>query len=449
MEGMIAALAASDNPGESMPRFLAANLLAAEKQAVEAKDYKNAETLKSAKDELDQLLQEQETKRRAEAAAVQARDYGQAAEIAKEIDSLEERVMARMGETITTLEPLLLKAVSKAMEKREGYDKLTLSNGDTYEGQFKGGKYHGQGTYNSNCGTVYVGEFAHGNFNGHGKKTRPDGVVYEGQFKDDRFHGQGTFTASNVVYAGEFRNGDFNGQGKKTYRDGSVFEGQFKDDKYHGHGSYRDEEGNTYVGQWQAGKMHGRLRGRTAQGNDFEADFSHGKIIEQTLRPTDGRGGGTTSAKNTSSTGLRAPLIANERMERDQHRGSNLLSQLRDDPYRANFSLEISAAIDECCGCGAEGDLPAYNSREWRGRLSAAEYASLQHRVKENYCGYKCTNGTCFCCGGCCITTDLQTYLDELNTELRPRGTKISIAARHRTNGTADGWRLLVTIVPI
>lgn len=404
---------------DSLPRFLATNLLAAEKQAVQAKDYANAETLKSAKEEIDQLLQEQEAKRGAEAEAVQARDYAQAAEIAKELEALDERMTRRTVEYVTSLEPLLSKALESEAMTREGYDKLTLSNGDMYEGQFKSGKYHGQGTYTSKGGTVYVGEFAHGDFSGHGKKTGPDGVVYEGQFKNDQFHGHGTYKASGNVYVGEFRNGNFNGQGKMTHHNGYVYEGQFKDDNFHGHGSYTK-----------------------ADGNGVEADFSHGQIIETTARPIR-RGGGRSSTNNTSTTGLRAPLIANQYMERGQ--GGDLLSQLRDDPYRASFPLNISAAVDECCGCGSEGELSEYDPRDWRGRLSAAEYASLQHRVRENYCGHKCTHGCCCCC----LTTDLETYLQELNTELLPRGVKISIAARHSTNGTNDAWRLVVVIVPI
>ena len=52
-----------------------------------------------------------------------------------------------------------------------------------YEGEYKDGKRHGQGTY-----------------------TFPDGKKYVGGWKDSKYHGQGTLTSSDGKYfIGEFK----------------------------------------------------------------------------------------------------------------------------------------------------------------------------------------------------------------------------------------------------
>ena len=86
---------------------------------------------------------------------------------------------------------------------------LTLSNGDKYFGEFKDGKYDGQGTF-----------------------TWPNGGKYTGKFKDGKYNGQGTYTYGKgewegQKYVGEFKNGKFNGQGIYTWSDGRRFVGKF------------------------------------------------------------------------------------------------------------------------------------------------------------------------------------------------------------------------------
>ena len=86
---------------------------------------------------------------------------------------------------------------------------LTLSNGDKYFGEFKDGKYDGQGTF-----------------------TWPNGGKYTGKFKDGKYNGQGTYTYGKgewegQKYVGEFKNGKFNGQGIYTWSDGRRFVGEF------------------------------------------------------------------------------------------------------------------------------------------------------------------------------------------------------------------------------
>jgi hypothetical protein len=82
---------------------------------------------------------------------------------------------------------------------------------------------------------VYEGNWRRGKFHGQGKLTYADGEVYEGAWKAGMRHGQGKCTyASGSVYEGDYKDDLRNGQGKYTFADGSVYEGVWIDDVYHG-----------------------------------------------------------------------------------------------------------------------------------------------------------------------------------------------------------------------
>ena len=67
---------------------------------------------------------------------------------------------------------------------------IEYENG-TYKGEASLGRIvwngvpHGQGTYTSADGAVYVGEFKDGKQNGQGTLTSPDGSEYVGEYKND------------------------------------------------------------------------------------------------------------------------------------------------------------------------------------------------------------------------------------------------------------------------
>ena len=42
--------------------------------------------------------------------------------------------------------------------------------------------------------------------------------VYEGEYKNGRFHGQGTYKYMDACYEGSFHNGDFQGRGTLTVK---------------------------------------------------------------------------------------------------------------------------------------------------------------------------------------------------------------------------------------
>jgi hypothetical protein len=57
-------------------------------------------------------------------------------------------------------------------------------------------------------GRKYVGEFRDGKYNGEGTYTWPSGDKYVGSFRDDKFHGQGTYTyADGSKRVGEWKDG--------------------------------------------------------------------------------------------------------------------------------------------------------------------------------------------------------------------------------------------------
>ena len=82
-----------------------------------------------------------------------------------------------------------------------------------YEGEYKDGEHHGQGTETYPNGEKYIGEWKDGGKNGQGTFTTPDGEKYVGEWKDNKFHGQGTYT---------FGKGEF---------DGNKYVGEFREDE--------------------------------------------------------------------------------------------------------------------------------------------------------------------------------------------------------------------------
>ncbi|MDR0199319.1 MAG: hypothetical protein LBI43_01935 [Streptococcaceae bacterium] len=67
----------------------------------------------------------------------------------------------------------------------EGEGTLTYTNGDSYVGHFKEGKFEALGTFHSKAGNwSYTGNFSDGVADGKGTLTTPDGVKHPEQFKN-------------------------------------------------------------------------------------------------------------------------------------------------------------------------------------------------------------------------------------------------------------------------
>ena len=71
------------------------------------------------------------------------------------------------------------------------------SKGSKYSGEFKEGKYHGQGTITNAAGDEYIGGWKDGKFYGKGTLTYSNGNKKSGIWKDGKVNEQNTLTVSS------------------------------------------------------------------------------------------------------------------------------------------------------------------------------------------------------------------------------------------------------------
>ena len=99
----------------------------------------------------------------------------------------------------------------------------------TYRGDLKDGKYHGQGRAEMPNGDLYEGEFREGEFTGSGTANLRDGTRYRGEFLNWKPHGKGRLVdPRGNIYEGEFREGLFDGEGTLRLKNGQVRSGKWK-----------------------------------------------------------------------------------------------------------------------------------------------------------------------------------------------------------------------------
>ena len=113
-------------------------------------------------------------------------------------------------------------------DKRNGQGKLTLINGDIYEGGWISGRKWLWKMYICADCTIYIGNWKddsrHGQGdiddekNGKGKCLYANRTVYEGGYIDYKRNDQGKYIyASRTVYEGGWKDVFINGQGKYKY----------------------------------------------------------------------------------------------------------------------------------------------------------------------------------------------------------------------------------------
>ena len=130
-----------------------------------------------------------------------------------------------------------------------------------YEGEFKDGIYHGQGSSKRHDnGTTYEGEWKYNKPNGQGTLITKKGSKYVGEWKDNKRNGQGTQTsASGKKFVGVFKDNKRHGKGTITWPDGSYFAGVFKDNKAHGKGKFLQLRNKLIkYGNYKNGKLNGK-----------------------------------------------------------------------------------------------------------------------------------------------------------------------------------------------
>jgi hypothetical protein len=160
-------------------------------------------------------------------------------------------------------------------------------NGDKYVGEWRSGKQHGQGTYTFADGDKYVGGWKDHKFHGHGTRTfgpssQWAGDKYVGEYKNGKVHGQGTYAfADGDKYVGGWRDNKFHGYGKRTLVGGDIYVGEYKDGIFHGQGTLTYPNGNKYVGEWRNGKRNGQGTHTSTSGDKYVGEWKDGNITGQ------------------------------------------------------------------------------------------------------------------------------------------------------------------------
>jgi hypothetical protein len=158
-------------------------------------------------------------------------------------------------------------------------DDLKNKNGktDTYYGQQKDGKRHGQGKITFSDGSKYDGAWNNDIIEGKGTHYFANKAVYEGNFKNNKQNGIGTMTFANKnVYNGAWKDSKMEGQGKMTFANKDVYNGAWKDSKIHGQGKMTFANKDVYNGAWKDSKIHGQGKMTFANKNVYNGACENG-----------------------------------------------------------------------------------------------------------------------------------------------------------------------------
>ena len=81
--------------------------------------------------------------------------------------------------------------------------------------------------------------------NCHGTAMGPKGQIYIGEFRKGKFHGQGIFRHEGREYVGQYQKHKRHGQGTYAYADGSKYVGGWKKGKKYGVGTLTEADGTV------------------------------------------------------------------------------------------------------------------------------------------------------------------------------------------------------------
>lgn len=137
------------------------------------------------------------------------------------------------------------------------------------------------GRVESPDGDIYEGELLGKRFHGKGKYEMSNGDVYEGDFVDGKKHGKGIYTWAKglyIRYEGDFVDNLMEGVGKMFYSNGDVYEGKIQHSLPHGQGRLMLLNGDIYEGGFQYGIIFGKGKRLTSYGAVDEGDYVHGRL---------------------------------------------------------------------------------------------------------------------------------------------------------------------------
>ena len=164
--------------------------------------------------------------------------------------------------------------VVAALTPQKTSTKVTLPNGDRYEGEVIGIMRTGTGIYTFANGDRYEGEFADNFFHGKGTQTYVSGDVYTGDFRRSVKTGQGSYRYANGDrFEGGFLDNAFHGKGRHTFKSGDSFEGEFNRGVKQGPGTYRFANGDRFEGNFADNQFNGRGLMVFANGDRYEGEF--------------------------------------------------------------------------------------------------------------------------------------------------------------------------------
>ncbi|PCE63633.1 MORN repeat-containing protein [Sediminicola luteus] len=145
---------------------------------------------------------------------------------------------------------------------------------ESYEGDCKKGKAHGQGVAKGT--DSYEGEFSKGQPNGQGTYTFANGDVYIGQFKKGKKHGEGTMTkADKLTVKGYWDNDAYIGTEKTPYK-------IIRKSRFVGNVNFSRKEGADQI--IVTVQIGGRIQ--NANLNITPLEGSHGVVMNNSQRTT-------------------------------------------------------------------------------------------------------------------------------------------------------------------
>uniref|UniRef100_A0A452QJ82 MORN repeat containing 1 n=1 Tax=Ursus americanus TaxID=9643 RepID=A0A452QJ82_URSAM len=156
---------------------------------------------------------------------------------------------------------------------RDGYGVYVYPNSFfRYEGEWKGGKKHGQGKLLFKDGSYYEGEFVDGEITGEGCRLwASSGNTYSGQFVLGEPQGRGVMKyKAGGHYEGELSHGLREGHGRLVDRDGQAYWGSFHNNQRHGRGHMVFRNGDKYEGDWVRDQRQGHGVLCRADGSTYE-----------------------------------------------------------------------------------------------------------------------------------------------------------------------------------
>lgn len=115
----------------------------------------------------------------------------------------------------------------------------------------------GTGTSVNRFGDRYDGEFQGGRYHGQGKMVEPSGRTYEGSWVEGAASGEGVYvSATGLRIEGSFDRGYPTGSVKMTFPNGDVYEGDSDDFTMHGQGKLtRPSTGDVWEGTFERGSL--------------------------------------------------------------------------------------------------------------------------------------------------------------------------------------------------